>query len=45
MHFSKHTLTGIRKQILLQLFEEITTVNSQIHTKHRDTLCEQRVEF
>jgi hypothetical protein len=45
MQFSKPTLTEIRKQILLQLYEEIIAVNSQIHTKHRETLCEEEVKF
>jgi len=27
------------------LYREIIAVCSQIHTKHRNTLCEQNVEF
>jgi hypothetical protein len=43
MQCSKHTLTGILKPILLQLYEEMITVNSEIHTKHRGTLCQQKL--
>jgi len=42
---SKHTPSRLKKTSRLMLYREIIAVCSEIHTKHINTLCGQKVEF
>jgi len=42
---SKHTASIIKKTSQLMLYREIIAVCSEIHTKHINTQCGQKVEL